>query len=286
MKSKIVLGTVQFGLDYGINNLIGRLSEEQVFGILDLALRVGIKELDTADGYGDAVNILKKYLIKNPRSFDLMSKFTDGGEKEFLNIFNESLVRLGVPYLAVYYFHKFSDFLAFQQFDKIRLLKKSGKLNLIGVSIYSNDELEVAVESPELDVIQLPFNVLDRSARKIELLKKAKSQNKRVYARSVFLQGLFFMDPVRLPVKLRPLSEPLLRVRQLASENGMSLHELCLNYVMHKNYIDRVLIGVDSDRHLIENMNSIHANFSDSVARSIENIDVPDVGLLDPRGWN
>lgn len=286
MKSKIVLGTVQFGLNYGINNLIGRLSEEQVFGILDLAVRFGIQELDTADGYGDAVNILNKYLTKNPRSFDLMSKFADNGEKGFLEIFNESLVRLGVPYLEVYYFHKFSDFVAFQQFDKIELLKKAGKLNLLGVSIYSNDELEVAIESPELDVIQLPFNVLDRSARKIELLKKARRRNKKVYARSVFLQGLFFMDPMRLPVRFLPLSEQLMRIRQLASESGMSLHELCLNYVLHKDYIDRVLIGVDSDHHLIENMNSIHASFSDSVARSIENIDVPDVGLLDPRGWN
>lgn len=286
MKSKIVLGTVQFGLEYGINNSVGRLSEKQAFGILDLAARFGIKELDTADGYGDAVNILKKYLTKNPRSFDLMSKFLDGNGKEFLDIFNESLVKLGVLKLEVYYFHKFSDFLAFEQFEQIRLLKKAGTLNLLGVSIYSNDELEAAIESPELDVIQLPFNVLDRSARKIELLKKAKLRNKRIYARSVFLQGLFFMDSARLPEKLLPLSDQLLRVRRLASKNGMNLHELCLNYVVHKNYIDRVLIGVDSELHLTENMNAIHSGFSDLLARSIESIDVPDAGLLDPRRWN
>lgn len=286
MKSKIVLGTVQFGLDYGINNLIGRLSEEQVFGILDLALRFGIKELDTADGYGDAVNILKSYLKKNPDSFTLTSKFSNSRDNGFIEIFNESLVKVGVPCLDVYYFHKFSEFLDFEKFEQIRFLKKSGKLNLLGVSIYSSNELEVAIENPELDVIQLPFNVLDRSAKKIELLKKAKLRNKRIYARSVFLQGLFFMDPARLPAKLLPLRDQLLRVRLLASENGMSLHELCLNYVLHKNYIDRVLIGVDSELHLTENMNSIHAGFSDSLVRSIESIDVSDVGLLDPRGWN
>ena len=286
MKSKVVLGTAQFGLDYGVNNLVGRLSEAQVFKILDLAKQFEIQELDTADGYGEAVNILKNYLKKNPDSFTLTSKFSNPDKSKFLEIFNESLIKLGIECLDVYYFHKFSEFLDFKQFETIRFLKKSSKLNFLGVSIYSNDELEAAIESPEVDVIQLPFNVLDRSTRKIKLLKKAKLKNKRIYARSVFLQGLFFMDPARLSVQLLPLREQLLKVRLLASENGMSLHEFCLNYVLHKDYIDRVLIGVDSELHLTENLNSIHSDFSDELTQHIESIDITDVKLLDPRGWN
>ena len=113
------------------------------------------------------------------------------------------------------------------------------RLNLLGVSIYSNDELEAAIEGSELDVIQLPFNVLDRSARKIELLKKARRRNKKVYARSAFLQGLFFMDPMGLPVKLLPLSEQLLRIQRLASENGI----IFISFARTMCCIKNILIG-------------------------------------------
>lgn len=285
MKSKIVLGTVQFGLNYGINNVAGCLPENQIFEILNLARDLDIKELDTADGYGNAVSILKKYTLQNPNSFSLMSKFSNSHTANFVHTFHESLAKLGVRTLEVYYFHKFSDFLNFDQFNQIELLKKSGELKSLGVSIYSNDELKIAIENPFVDVIQLPFNILDHSEEKINLLAEAKQRNKKVYSRSVFLQGLFFMNPDILPTKLLPLRDQLFSLRELAFENKMSMEALCLNYVLHKSYIDRVLIGIDTKEHLIKNMNAIDANLSSSLIHSVENIIVNNSELLDPRNW-
>lgn len=286
MESKIILGTVQFGLNYGINNPEGKPPEEEVFKILDLAGKFGIQEIDTADGYGSAVRVLGRYFKEYPGAFKVMSKFSRNNKKTFLELFSESLERLCLSRLEGYYFHSFSDFVNFDEFDQVHLLKKSGKLNSLAVSLYTDDELEIAATHPEVDVIQMPFNLLDRGPRKIKLLEKAKSLNKKIYARSVFLQGLFFMSVSRLPVKLHSLKNTLSDVQQLASRNKMSMQELCLNYVLHKNFIDKVVIGIDSTFQLNENMNSIHGSFPGGLEKEIEKMVVKDLNLLNPSHWS
>ena len=286
MESKIILGTVQFGLDYGINNPEGKPPEAEVFKILDLAGKLGIQEIDTADGYGSAVKVLGRYLKEHPGTFKVMSKFCRNNKKTFLELFSESLERLCLSQLEGYYFHNFSDFVNFDEFDQVHLLKENGKLNSLAVSLYSDDELEIAVTHPEVDVIQMPFNLLDRGSRKIKLLEKAKTHNKIIYARSVFLQGLFFMDVSKLPVKLHPLKNTLSDIQHLASRNKISMQELCLNYVLHKNFIDKVVVGIDSTFQLNENMNSIRHSFSGGLEKQVEKIVVKDLNLLNPSYWS
>jgi aryl-alcohol dehydrogenase-like predicted oxidoreductase len=286
IQSKIILGTVQLGINYGINNLNGQPSEEEAFKILKIAQKFGIDELDTADGYGSAATVLKNYLNEHPSSFKVMSKFSCKIQNDFLGLFQESLRYLGLSKLEGYYFHNFRDFENFADFDKVHKLKEEGILSSLAVSIYSIDELGIAAVHPEVDVIQLPFNLLDRDSRKIELLEKAKSYNKKIYTRSVFLQGLFFLNVSRLPSNLRPLKSSLIKINQLALKNKMSMHELCLNYVLHKKFIDKVIIGVDSAHQLNENLNSIHSDFSGELENEIENIVVKNIDLLNPGNWS
>lgn len=284
--AKIVLGTVQLGLKYGINNSLGKPSAINAFQILDLAQSLGVKEIDTADGYGDASEVLRDYFQKNPGSFKVMSKCSLSETQSFTSCFNASLDRLGLKYLEGYYFHKFSDFLGFKDFNEVQNLKLEGKLKKMAVSLYSEDELAFAVNHPEVDVIQLPFNLLDRSSKKIDLLKKAKELNKDVYVRSAFLQGLFFMHPSKLPAKLMPLGPALEQIRSLSEDFKIGLEEMCLNYVIHKDYIDKVVIGVETMPQLMANINSIRPSFSDELNGHIESIQVQNVELLNPGNWN
>lgn len=285
MKNKLVLGTVQFGLDYGINNTQGKPSLKTVQEILDFAFANGIQELDTADAYGNSAEVLKEYFHSSQNRFEVMSKFIADPDISFEQAFNESLKRLGLSKLKGYYFHRFSDFVSFNEFSTVHALKETGHLKSLAVSLYGDDELAKAATHPEVDLIQLPFNIFDSSKQKVELMKKAKENGKQIYVRSVFLQGLFFMDPARLPAKLAPLSSSLQELQKISQDFGVGMQELCLNFVLGKAYVDKVVIGVDTQEQLNENISLIKGALPAELEKRIESIVISTPELLNPSQW-
>lgn len=284
-KGKLVLGTVQFGIPYGINNHSGQLSVDCAHSVLDKAKESGIEEIDTADGYGTAPEVLKFYFQRNPGSFRVFSKMGEMGTVSFSQHLKQSCQRLGVSHLDGYYFHRFLDFINFKDFESVGRLKAEGLLRRLGVSIYTESELESAVAHPEVDVIQLPFNLLDCSTEKVELLKKAKHRGKLIYARSIFLQGLFLKDINSLPPRLQPLQSALRGVHQLAKDTQLTVEELCLGYVLGREYIDKVLIGVDSVEQLSINLQSTKKKVDPGVEIALKQLVVVDRQLLNPTTW-
>lgn len=287
MTIKLILGTVQFGLAYGINNPNGKPSSEAVCNILQFAIENGIDELDTADAYGSSAQALVECFSRNENlKFKMMSKFVNNQQKSFNDYFESSCKSLGVSSLEGYYFHRFEDFLRFKDFDTVKKLKSQNKLNKLCVSLYSEEELAIAVESKEVDVIQLPFNAFDCSPKKISLLKKAKLVKKQIYARSAFLQGLFFKDINELPKKLLPLKENLESLHQLADSHGFLMEELCLNFVVEQEFIDKVIIGVDTVNQLQQNIQSLQKKLSPAVMNEIFMLKISHRELLNPANWN
>ena len=282
---KLILGTVQFGIPYGINNRSGQLSVDCAHAVLDKAKESGIEEIDTADGYGTAPEVLKSYFQKNPGSFRVFSKMGEMGTLSLSQHLRQSCQRLGVSHLDGYYFHRFLDFINFKDFEMVQRLKAEGLLLHLGVSIYTDAELEIAATHTEVDVIQLPFNVLDCSAQKVELLKKAKQSGKKIYARSIFLQGLFLKEVTSLPPRLQPLQAALYGVNQLAKESQLTVEELCLGYVLSHEYIDKVLIGVDSIEQLNINLQSTGKEIGLGVEGALKQLVVADRSLLNPTNW-
>ena len=120
MISKIILGTAQFGLNYGINNTNGKPSQENVMEMLDYAYDQGINILDTADAYGNAAEILGKYNVKNHQKFEINTKFKDD-RSSLAKQLNSSLYRLNIDSVNVYFYHSFNDFIDFPD-KKIQLL--------------------------------------------------------------------------------------------------------------------------------------------------------------------
>lgn len=284
---KLVLGTVQFGLEYGINNSGGKPSREKVFAVLDKANQVGIDELDTADAYGSSSEVIASYLENyGTNTFKIMSKFIGGNKISFKSAFENSCQVLGLNSIEGYYFHRFEDFISCKEFDYINELKSVGRLKKLAVSLYSIEDLEVAVNSKEIDLIQLPFNVFDRPEEKISLLKKAKANKKLIYVRSAFLQGLFFKNVNALPFKLIPLKENLIQLNDLVNDYEVSMEDLCLKFAVDQDYIDKVIVGVDSVVQLENNIKSLTRDLPEKLVRDVLKIKIDRPDLLNPANWN
>lgn len=156
--------------------------------------------------------------------------------------------------INVYFYHRFEELVKYPEtIDQLNKLKEHKLINKIGVSVYGNNEFEFAINSPEIDVIQLPFNLLDNFSQRGKLLKRAKQKNKEIQVRSVFLQGLFFKDINSFPNYLYPLKTYIEEIRIIAKVSSKSIEELALKYVLSEDLIDNVIIGVDTRAQLENN---------------------------------
>ena len=287
--SKIVLGTVQFGLEYGINNISGKPAFKEVESILDLAFENNIRVLDTAEIYGNSQEIIGKYHRTSSNKFSVMTKFSSNRSDLSENLvtrIHQNLKELHVESLYCYMFHSFNDFVTY--FDRykveIKELKEKQLIEKLGVSVYSNDEIEKILEY-DIDLIQLPFNLLDNSNLRSDMISKAKRKGMEIHTRSVFLQGLFFKDSNKLPSELS-IMKPYLDILNSISRSGnVSLNDLALNYACSQIGIDHVLVGVDSAEQLRENIYSLNTQISSDIIRQINSIYVKESLLLNPVNW-
>lgn len=286
--NKLILGTVQFGLDYGINNISGKVSMENSLRILSLAQIKGIQLLDTAQAYGNATEVIGNYHQQNLK-FDVITKFKSGHTNiEDLNQeLGDILTTLGINCVFGYLYHSFSDFKRFTSVRTVlKELRQKGMIKHIGVSIYTTSELEELIEDDFVEIIQLPYNLLDNSLEKRALLKKAKAKEKIIHVRSVFLQGLFFKKADDLSPNLYSLHTALKSIQDIANRHSISMAQLALSYAFSNKDIDGVLIGVDSEAQLQSNIDILDTPLTEEIIREIESIHIADKTLLNPSNWS
>ena len=286
MPVTMILGTVQFGLPYGINNEAGKPDQEQVDEILTEAYRSGIRTLDTSNVYGDAENVIGDFHKKNDFCFQINTKFVYQPGITIKDKLTGTLKKVGVEKIQTYFYHLFTDYVSYPDLiAELKGLKKENYIRQIGISIYTNDEFETAINDPDIDVIQIPFNLLDNKFQRGALLTKAKLKYKIIQVRSVFLQGLFFKPVSLLPDYLQPL-EPYLQILHMISSNsGLTMEDLCLQYVTAQTEIDEIIIGVDSKEQLMSNMNYLHKLINKNIIEAISTIQVKETELLYPFNW-
>lgn len=282
---KIILGTVQMGLPYGIRGG-GNLDFNQSSSILKTAYRSGIRSLDTAEVYGRAHQVIGNFHTNSDMRFEVTTKLPKNVRKIVSKV-EQYLEELQVEKLENLMFHSFEDFLAsheiieeFQHSNNARLVKE------IGVSIYTNEQLEEVIESEKINLIQLPFNLLDNFSMRGELLKKAKENKKTIHTRSVFLQGLFFMDIGSGHKVVKELKPQLMQLQSIAKKENRDMASLALNYALQQELVDKVLIGVDSIDQLKQNIEIAGNPLSQDSLEEINNILIKDKKLLNPSLWN
>jgi len=283
--NKLILGTVQFGLNYGINNSSGKPSENEVFEILDMASEENIELLDTADAYGNAIEQIGLYHQQRKNRFKILSKFKEVKAGELFDHARNSLNKLHITHFEVYSYHSFVDYLNYPYLkDELQSLKDKKLIKKIGISVYSNAELQQVITDKDIDVIQLPYNLLDNHNIHGLYIDQAKHNNKEIHTRSVFLQGLLFMNEEAIPQKLISLKPYIQKIRSYCKNESINLQSLALSYAIYNKHIDYVLIGIDTKDQLLKNIESV-ANLKNAFDYINQNINVKETELLNPVNW-
>lgn len=273
--TKLGIGSVQFGLDYGISNNSGQTSLVEAQQILEIALNHGLTYLDTASTYGNAEVVIGKIASND---FNIISKFTSLGNVGILQKELEStLFNLRRDYIYAYLAHKPEEILQNKSIWKELLsFRESGKIRKIGFSIKDVGIYEQLVSKGFTpDLVQIPYNLLDNTYENVA--KDVKSRGGEVHSRSVFLQGLFFRNISELPSHFNSVKNIL---QQIKDESESSLSGNLLRFAVEKDFIDCVILGVNNTTQLIENILSLKK----SALIKRPNINISD-NILNPALW-
>lgn len=258
--SRLVLGTAQLGMDYGIANVQGQPTEQQAFEIIKTALGYGINCFDTALAYGNSEIVLGKALKHCGINSDLkiVSKLSPALEPSN-NILIERAIEascrnLGVDQLWCLMLHR-ADWL--DKWDQ-RLhqtligAKQRGVVEHLGVSVYSPDNARRALEHPDIQVIQVPCNLWDQKMLKEGIFDLAKKNNKLCFVRSIYLQGLLLLSPERVAEKLSPAREASQKWHKLVADRHLGPKQLSIRFGLSLNM--PLVIGAESVQQVEENI--------------------------------
>lgn len=285
MNARLVLGTAQFGAQYGIANKSGQVEKDEVFRILKYAHDQGIKKLDTAYAYGESQNLIEEFIAREKVSFDLISK-VKAGQGPIRDAVETSLQTLQQERMYGLLVHSYEDFNSHSAlWNELRNLKEEGKVKNIGFSLYSPDELDDLFDKKiDFDMVQFPYNLFDR--RFESRFQELKEHAVEIHVRSVFLQGLVFLDPNTLTRKPQGSESHLKKLNSIAHNSGLSLSAICLNFAFKNEHIDHIVIGVDSLSQLKTNVDNLrHAAAVASMESELRSLSIDDEKILMPHKW-
>ncbi|QOD62086.1 aldo/keto reductase [Polaribacter haliotis] len=246
---KIGIGTVQFGLNYGISNKKGKTKVEEINQILETAREKGVETIDTASAYGNAEELLGNY---NLDEFKIISKFMPSEKGDSIsNQFNNTLKKLKLSSIYAYLAHRPMSIIKNpEQWKELQQFKSDGKVQKIGFSLNEPEEINELLKKGFIpDLIQVPYNYFDR--RFEEIMINLSGRGCEIHSRSTFLQGLFFMDVN----KLAPFFDEVKPNLKLLN-NNKTLPKSLLSFVTNKNFINKVIIGVENNNQLKDNLNN------------------------------
>jgi aryl-alcohol dehydrogenase-like predicted oxidoreductase len=286
--NRLALGTVQFGLPYGIANQAGQVSRSEAKVMLEFALANGIDTLDTAIAYGDSETCLGeagmqgfKVVTKLPTLPDSYADVSSWVQQQV----NASLSRLGVTQVYGLLLHRSEQLLGpngAALYQALQILKDNNQVQKVGVSIYSPTELDALIPRYQFDLVQAPFNLVDQRLYNTGWMQRLKDDNVEIHTRSAFLQGLLLMTQADMPEKFSPWSGLWHSWYQWLLEKEVSAVQACLAFPLTYLEIDRVVVGADSASQLAQIV---------SVASKVLQADLPDIhcddeNLINPAKWN
>ncbi len=263
--SAMSLGTVQLGMNYGIANTGGKPDETKSFAMLNAAMEKGITSLDTAFGYGDSEEVLGRFFRQyngelpfvTTKLLGIQGNTAAQVEKCIIEAAETSLSRLGLKKVDCILLHRANNLYDNGQWvaDAMAGLVKRGYTDMVGASVYTGEELSKMLEYDVYTATQIPMSVFDQRLITAGLTDKLYERNIVTFVRSVFLQGLFFLDPDKIqdPV-LKEHAAPKIRLlRQCAQEEGMSVAQLAISYMRDVRGVTSLVLGADTPEQVMEN---------------------------------
>lgn len=300
--SRLTLGTVAFGMDYGISNAHQQPGASESFAVMTEALDAGINSLDTARAYGNAEELVGDFFASEKAYKDIVitTKFRISKEhlghkdrlfREVFDSVRQSLRTLKLSRIPFCLFHMPED-LEVECIGNILPqllgdLKDEGLIDVPGVSVYHPDQATWWVNVPEVQALQVPMNIMDHRLVKKGLLKQLAAANKALFVRSIFLQGLFFMDPAQLKGNLVPAAPYLVRLQQMAEKAGMSIAQLAFSYIRDIAEVTSIVFGAVTREQVKQNIAFLQGPRLDAETRAaIEQLfdQVPE-HILMPGSW-
>ncbi len=255
---KLALGTVQFGMQYGVANTGSRVASNEVAQILEEASQRGIDTLDTAISYGDSEQVLGLAGVNGWRVVGKLPAIPED-EEDVGGWAREqtggSLARLGVAQLYGLLLHRPEQLLGprgDELYGALLGLQEQGVVRKIGVSIYDPAELEQITRKWSFDLVQAPFNILDRRMLDSGWVDRLQALGIEVHARSIFLQGLLIMPGGSRPARFNRWQEIWETWECWLADNRLSPLEACLRYALSVPGLDKLVVGVDGIRQFRE----------------------------------
>ena len=260
MEKKLIIGTVQFGIDYGITNSHGKIKLSDIDNIFKYCYENNIYYFDTAQDYGNSEDIISKY-SKKYEKFNIItkSKFKNKNIEDTLKI---SFDKFNI--IECFMLHSFEDYINKELINKLLYYKKLNKIKKIGVSIYNVEEAIELLKDNIIDIIQIPFNYLDNQWFNEEFQKLINNNNNNIeiHVRSIFLQGILLNPIIKYPnnIDKNEFNNLDIIINKITTKLNLSKIELCFAYINSFNWINKFLIGIDNYNHLILNYNIINKN--------------------------
>ena len=266
MNNKLIIGTANFGMNYGISVNQKKLLDKDIIDILVSAEKMGIETLDTAISYGDSIERLGnvgvqkfKIICKIPRiPFDIKNP-SDWYKLSVTNLIKN---------------HKLIQTLL--DFKKNKIVKK------IGVSIYEKKELEEILKIFKPDIIQCPINIFDNRLTKNNFLKRFSDKGIEIHARSIFLQGLLLQDGNKIPEEFSKFEKLFKKWENWLKLNNLNSLEACIMYTNFISEVTKIVVGINSAVQLKEIIKYKNKNIKFEIPKWQNTIDKE---LIDPRKW-
>ncbi len=292
---RLVLGTAQLGMPYGIANKSGQPDASQARAIVEAAWEAGIRTFDTARAYGESELVLGRALaeLKVAQEARIVTKVTvplDPSDRGALRkVVAESLDRLGVPRVHGLLWH------SEQALDVLNEALLAGMADIVregmathwGVSVYTPARALQAIETGVFDLLQVPANFLDRRFAEAGVFERAREKDIRIHVRSVFLQGLLLLDPETIPESMNFASPVLQSLKNFSDEIGLTRREIALQYVKARFPYASVIIGTETAQQVRENAVAWSAgSMIDSWVKRLESaFPHVDTFIVDPSKW-
>ncbi len=282
---ELCLGTVQFGMDYGIRGQ-KKPDIENAVSLLDYATQNGINAIDTAKAYGTAEKVVGEFLKRKTisrKQLFISTKFIpnlldeiepQNYESVIEDQVKEQLKTLHTDYVDAYIFHSARYAFDERKLEAISSVVKKGYSRKSGVSVYQPGEVNSCFESPYVDFIQIPYSIFDHRMKQTGVFDDNGSCE--IHTRSAFIQGLIVMDEEQVPEFLSEAKPIVKKIKSLCEEIGISRVQLALQYVKRENRISHLVFGIDSLEQLKEDIKyfqeDLPENVLDDIGREFDDI--------------
>jgi len=261
--NKLSIGTAQFGFNYGITNLSGKVPLLQIKKILNFSRRNQILNIDTAIDYKKSETELGKCRLEK---FKITTKIPPIPKKQkniykwIKNKIEYSLKKLNLNKIYAVLLHKPSQLNTNNGEDIYKALlqlKKEKYFTKFGVSVYSVGELNNILKKYKINIVNIPLSIANKSFLKKNYLKKLKNNNIEIHVRSIFLQGLlvnYKLSKVNFLLKENFFQ----KYDKWLKKNRISPVYACINFVKEIKEIDKIIVGIDN----FNQLKDIHYEFN------------------------